>query len=235
MSKLPLIIFLLVLPVRALLAQSSFPDLVGAAFGTRQDLVNGIQFANQYSTVDGHPYFLDGQFHSGSILMTHEVYENQRIRYNLYTQRLEVEYITSSGNLNQFISVPELIPSFTLGSRTFVRMWPGDEPAAYFQVISSGTTAFYIGWTKIKKLSRSDSSREYTFSPPLRKYWMRRGQKLSSFHNKKSFMALFPEAVQKDVSRMLKQRKFSFRQATLTEVEQMIEAALLIHERQRYP
>ena len=235
MSALPLTVILLILPVRALLAQPGFPDLVAEAFGNDQELVNGIQFANHYSTVDGHPYFLDEQFRRGSIHMNKVVYEDQRIRYNLFTQKLEVEYLTTAGNLNQYMSVPELIPSFTLDGRTFIRMGPGEGPLAYYQVITSGSTAFYIGWRKIKKLSRGDSSREYMFSTPLSTYWMKQGEDLSPFHNRKSFIALFPEALQKDISRMLKQGKFSFRQPTVPEAENMIEAALRIYERSKSP
>jgi len=235
MSKLPLIIFLLILPGRNLLAQASFPELVAKAFGSDQELVNGIQFANHYSMVDGHPYFLDEQFRSGSINVNNQVYEGQRIRYNLFSQMLEVEYRTTEGNLNQFMSVPELIPSFTLENRAFVRMQPSDEQTAYYQVISSGTISCYVGWKKTKKLSRSDSSREYQFSAPISTYWLKLGQQLIPFHNKKSFIAIFPEHMKKDISRMLKQERYSFRQASVFEAEEMIQAAIQIYEREELP
>lgn len=235
MYRLPIIIFLLVLTGKDLRAQASFPELVAKAFGSDQELVNGIQFANHYSMVDGHPYFLDEQFRAGSIYVNNQVYEGQRIRYNLFSQKLEVEYQTTEGYLNQFMSVPELIPSFTLGNRSFVCMQPGAEQAAYFQVISSETISCYIGWKKILKLGRSDSSREYQFSAPIRTYWLKLGQKLTPFNNKKSFIAIFPEHMTKEMARMLKQKRYSFRQASVLEAEEMIRAAMQIYERQELP
>ena len=231
MKKLPLIIFLLPMPCGLLFAQVSFPDLVEGFFGSDQELVNGLQFSNQYSLVDGHPYFLDEQFRTGSLVVNDEVYQGQQIRYNLFSQRLELEYRTGEGHLNQIITVPGQIPSFTLGNRYFVRLRPGEEPRAYYQVISAGSVTCYIGWKKVKKLSRSDSSREYMFSDPQSTFWLERDQQYSSFHNRKSFVALFPEHLQKEISRLLKQRKFFFRQSGVPETEAMIKAAMQVYIR----
>lgn len=230
MTRPVIFICLFILPRQALLAQASFPELVSSAFGSDQELVNGIQFANQYSLVDGHPYFLDEQFRQGSLHMNNQVYEQQKIRYNLYTQRLEVEYRSTEGLLNQFISVPEMISAFTLENRNFIRFRPGIESPAYYQVITSGSISCFIGWNKVMRLSRSDSSREYQFSPPQRTYWIKIDQDLLPFHNKKSFMAIFPDQMQKDLARLLKQHKFSFRQATVSQVESMITVAFQLYQ-----
>jgi hypothetical protein len=235
MTKLLPVIFLLVLSLNALFAQPDFPGLVEGAFGNDQELINGIQFSNHYSLVDGHPYYLDTHFREGSLTLNNERYEDRFIRYNLFSQRLEMEYRTPEGYLNQFMTVPELISSFTLGDRVFERMQPGDESVAYYQVISRGGTNCYIGWKKVMKLSRSDSSREYMFSAPMTTYWLNTAQGLQPFHNKKTFIALFPEAIQKEISRLLKRSKYSFRQPTVTEAESMISAALLLYERGELP
>lgn len=230
MLKPVFIIILFLLPVQRIVSQPSFEDLVAISFGSDQELVNGIQFANQYSLVDGHPYFLDEQFRTGSLHTNTQVYEQQRIRYNLYSQRLEVEYRSAEGFLNQFISVPENIPAFSLGKRHFIRLQPGEEPPAYYQVISSGSISCFIGWRKVMRLSRSDSSREYQFSSLQRTYWLRLYQDLLPFHNRKTFLGHFPDQMQKDIGKLLKQHKFSFRQASVSQVEAMVAAAFQIYQ-----
>ena len=230
MSRPAIFIFLFILPVQSLLAQASFQELVESAFGSDQELVNGIQFANQYSLVEGHPYFMDERFRKGSLHTNNQVYEQQRIRYNLYSQRLEVEYRSTEGLLNQFISVPELIPAFTLENRDFIRLKPGDESPSYYQVISSGNISCFIGWKKVMRLSRSDSSREYQFSPLQRTYWMKLDQDLLPFHNRKTFLGLFPDHIQKDLAKLLNQQRFSFRQASVAQTETMIAAAFQIYK-----
>ncbi len=51
--------------MESLSGQGAFADQVDRAFGSSQELVNGIQFTNQYIRADGHPYWIDGGFRTG--------------------------------------------------------------------------------------------------------------------------------------------------------------------------
>ena len=184
MAKLLLLIILLVLPLNALLAQSQFPELVERAFGSDQELVNGVQFSNHFGQVDGHPYFLDEYFRDGAVYMADQLYEHLKLRYNLYTQRVEIEHRYADGSVIQFMSVPELMPSFSLGGRDFVRRQFGDDAPAYYQVVSSGSFECYIGWSKETKTAGNDSSRPYQFTAPKITYWLDLGQDLKPFHKR---------------------------------------------------
>jgi len=235
MQKRSLIIGILLLLIRVMVAQSTFPRLVADAFGSDQELINGIQFSNHFGQVDGHPYFLDERFRNGSINIADQLYEHMNLRYNLYSQRVEIEYRYGNGHLIQFMSVPELIPSFSIEGRIFVRMQLGDGAFAYYQVVSSGSSACYIGWSKDKNIARNDSFRAYQFSAPKRSYWLRLGQDVTPFNNRKTFAGTFPEQIQKDILKMLKQQRFSFKNATVVQAEEMVIAALGIYEMQLLP
>lgn len=230
MTRLIPLIYLLFLSLNALLAQSQFPELVESAFGSDQDLVNGIQFSNHYGQVDGHPYFLDERFHDGSVVVVDQLYEHQKLRYNLYSQRVEIEHRYADGSVIQFMSVPELMPSFSIEGRQFERRQFGDEVPAYYQVLSSGSHTCYLGWSKIKSTARNDSFRAYQFSGPKISYWLDLGQDVKPFHNRKTFVELFPEQIQKEILKMLKQRRYSFKNASPVQAEEMILAALAIFE-----
>jgi len=230
MPKLMLLIYLLVLPLKVLTGQAIFAEQVALAFGSDQELVNGIQYSNNFIHFDGHPYFMDGKFRSGTVYTNNQVYDRTMIRYNLYTQKVEIMYWTVDNKLKFFMSVAELMPTFSLEGKEFIRrQFPEDLPA-YYQVIRSGERVFYIGWKKKLKLSRSDSSREYQFSAPIISYWLEQDRQLSSFHNRKSFMDTFPESRKKEVSRLLKEQKFSFKHASSAEVEKMLKAALGLYQ-----
>ncbi len=57
------LIFILALTLfvsRSLCGQGGFVDRVDQTFGSNQELVNGIQFTNQYILSEGHPYWVDG-------------------------------------------------------------------------------------------------------------------------------------------------------------------------------
>ncbi len=235
MAKTTLLISLLVLTLTSLFGQVAFPDLVVRALGSDQDLINGIQFSNQYRRIEGHPYFFDGRFRAGSVCINNQRYEQIMLRYNLYSQKVEIEYRTVKGHPNQFMSVADQMPSFSLEGLEFRRMQFPDEKPGYYQMISSGKTACYIGWKKDMELSQNNSSRKYEFSPLKIRYWLKLDQQVISFHNRKTFIKTFPLQKQKEISKLLKQRKFSFKHTTAHEAEEMIKATLPLYETENLP
>ncbi len=235
MPKASFLVSLLVLTFPFLEGQVSFPEVVAAGFGSDQELINGIQFSNHYGQIEGHPYFLDGRFRSGSVLVNNQKYEQVKLRYNLYSQKVEIEYRTAEGHLNQFMSVAELMPSFSLEGLEFRRMQFPDKPAGYYQVISSGKGACYIGWKKEMRLTQNRSSGAYEFTLSKTQYWLRLDQQVTSFHNRKSFIAAFPGHRQKEISMLLKKWEFTFRQPSVQKVEAMIKDALRLYEKDNLP
>jgi len=235
MLKPTLLISLLVLTLSALKGQVAFPDLVVRAFGSDQYLVNGILFCNQYWGIEGHPYFLDDRLRLGSVCINNQRYEQVMLRYNLYSQKVEIYYRTVTGNPYWFMSVAEHMPSFSLEGQEFIYMQFPNEPPGYYQVISLGKTSCYIGWKKDMEPSPSNSSSTYKFSPPRIRYWLKYDQQVVSFHNRKTFIETFPVHRQKEISKLLKQCKFSFKQPTIHEVEAMIRAAIPLNETNNLP
>jgi hypothetical protein len=214
--------------------QATFTELVDRAFGSDQELVNGIQFSNHYGRIDGHPYFLDSRFREGSVWVNNQWYDHIRLRYNLYSQKVEIEYRTINGNLNQYMSVPELMPSFSMEGYHFKRMQFPDEAPIYYLVVSSGRSAGYIGWRKELRISHS-SSRDYEFSPAEIEYWLMLEHLLTPFHNRKTFLAIFPEKMRRNVRKYLKKQKYSFRQPSVQKAVEMIKGALLLYEMEKSP
>lgn len=235
MLRPSLLISLLVLTLAALDGQVAFPGLVVRAFGSDQELINGIQLCNQYWQFEGHPYFLDGRFRAGSVCINNQRYEQVMLRYNLYSQKVEIDYRTVKGNQYQFMSVAEHIPSFSLDGLEFRRMQFQDETPGYYQVITVGKASCYICWKKDLELSHNNSSRKYEFNPPKIRYWLKLDQQVVSFHNRKTFIETFPVHIQKEISKLLKQRQFSFKQPTAHEAEAMIKATLRLYEMENLP
>jgi len=234
-AKVTLLINFMVLVLATLNGQVSFPDRVVRAFGSDQELVNGIQFSNHYGRIDDQPYFLDGKFQDGSVYLNSQLYEHVMFRYNLYSQKLEIEYHSKEGHLNQFMSVSEKISSFSLNGHLFKRMkFPG-EAAAFYQVLSSGSSVCYIAWKKKLGTSKTSSNKEHEFTPPELTYSLKLDQELVHFHNRKTFRDAFPEQMQKKISRLVKQQKYSFKHPTVMEVETMMMAALQLYEREITP
>lgn len=228
------LLYLLLLWPVVLSGQQTFPFLVDRAFGSDQVLVNGIQFSNQYIRVDGDPYWRDYQHREGAVCINDQWFSRQIwLRYNMYSSRVEIEYISPEGDRNQLITVPEQMSAFIIDGHEFRRMQMGEEEPAFYQVLPVGSWTCYVQWSVE---TRGGGSSGQSFNPPHRKYWLSpggigfgRGSRIT-FHDRKSYLEAFPPERQKDFKKLLKQEKFSFKQATIAQMEEMIKSTIHLFE-----
>jgi len=211
----------------SLSAQGGFADQVDRAFGSNQELVNGIQFSNQYIRSEGQPYWIDGGFRTGSVCINDRWFEQVQLRYNLYSQKLELGYLTTEGFMNQIITVPENITAFKLEGYTFRRLQIGKNSASYYQVFSTGAYNIFIRWNKNLLGSESTGSR---FDLINREYWMQKEENWKHFKDKHSYLAAFPQEQKKAYKKLLKELDYSFQHATTEEMVAMLKASFRLLE-----
>lgn len=216
---------------RSLCGQGGFVEQVDRALGSNQELVNGIQFTNQYIRSEGQPYWINGGFKTGSICIDDHWFEQLQLRYNLFSQKLELGYLTPEGFMNQIIMVPENISAFVLEGYLFRRLLIGTEAASYYQVVSWGTSTCYIAWSKDLKGSRSSGT---SFSQIKRKYWIQQEDQWISFKNQRTFFHAFPKELRSDLKKLLTQHDYSFQSASTKEMVTLLTASFrLLEERGR--
>jgi len=215
----------------SLYGQGGFVEQVDRALGSNQELVNGIQFSNQYIRPEGQPYWINGGFKTGSICVNDHWFEQLQLRYNLFSQKLELGYLTPEGFMNQIITVPENISAFILEGYLFRRIQIGKETATYYQEISWGGITCYVRWSKDLLGSRTT---ETSFSPIKRKYWMQQEDQWISFKNQRTFFNAFPKELKSDLKKLLIQQNFNFQTASTVEMVALLKASFrLLEERGR--
>ncbi len=212
---------------RDICGQGGFVERVDQTFGSNQELVNGIQFTNQYIRSEGHPYWVDESFRTASVCINDNWFEQVKIRYNLYSQKLELEYHTPKGHMNQIMTVPENITAFLLDGYAFRRVQIGEDLPAYYQVISSESTTCYIGWSRDLKGSRSSGT---SFGPIVREYWIQQGGRWMYFKDARTYVRAFPKEQKKDYKKLLRQQNFYFQRATTEEMVRMLVATMRLLE-----
>jgi len=222
-----LYLLFLSLPI-CLAAQSSFEELVDHSFGIDQGLVNGIQFSNQYILIEGNPYFVSEGYNVGSVCINNTWYDYVPMRYNLYTQKVEIQYLSREGHMNQLITVPEKMSAFLLHGYEFRRMQIKKENPSYYMVLSSAETDCFVEW-RINALGGGSSQRR--FGPMKRTYWISVDEEYVAFDNRKSYLQAFPSERKKEFKKLVKSRKFYFQMATASELEEFIVAALSLYEK----
>lgn len=221
---------ILLIPVN-LSGQGDFAEEVDRALGSNQELVNGIQFTNQYIRSEGQPYWINGGFKTGSMCINDFWFEQLQLRYNLFSQKIELGYLTPEGFMNMIITVPENISAFVLDEYLFRRLLIGEEAASYYQVVSWGTYTCYISWSKDLLGSRSSGTR---FSNVKRKYWMQQEDQWIHFKNQRTFFRAFPKDLKSDLKKLLIQHDYNFQDASTREMVALLKASFrLLEERER--
>jgi hypothetical protein len=229
-----LFLCIVLLPVKAQQdtdSPSGYGELVQWAYGQDQELVNGLQYYNRHPRSLGHPYLLEGWVHQGLVSIRGKLYSNIWIKYDIYAQQVEVEYRTMGGADNQVILVSNRVDDFSIGNYFFKKMNLGEEvdedqnEEQFYQIIGEGRLVWYIRWEK-KLVPLSGDTRfieEYT--SPKRSYLLRLDGSVQPFSNKKGFVKLFPENVQKDIKRLIKSNQLQIRTASTEQLELFIIAA----------
>ena len=192
-------------------AQSLFYEVVRDAYGLDQNLVNGVQYDNRYLRCQGDPYFLGNEFNEGAVTIGGITYSRVLLKYDLVAQHLEIEYRTFTGGANRLIAVNDHIERFFLGSYEFAKTSIPGNPPQFCQVIRTGNFTCLVYWNKSRIPLNNSVQFTEQITKAKRRFWLVQQDSVQEFSNRRSFVALFDPALQKDIRRMLRKRNFVFR------------------------
>ncbi|MCK5137239.1 MAG: hypothetical protein KAR19_15755 [Bacteroidales bacterium] len=201
-----------------------YAKLVVQTYGQDQELVNGMQYYNRHSLSIGNPYLLEGRVRQGSVTIRGESYQDVWLRYDIHSQQVEVEYQTINGADNQVILVSDRLDKFTIGELFFRKMTIDKGREQIFQVIDAGRLVFYISWEKRLVPVSGNSRFIEEFTSAKRSYQLEMDGAVHFFKNKKRFIKLFPEIIQKDVKKLFRKYNIHFRTASPAQLERFMQA-----------
>ena len=225
-------IFFLCLIQLALVAQEGttdpsqeYAELVERAYGQDQALVNGLQYYNRHPQSLGHPYLLEGWVHQGSVSLRGKLYPGLWLKYDIHGQQVEVEYRTMIGADNQVVLVSDRVDNFSIGNYFFEKLKLEGEQEQFYQVLGEGRMVWYIRWEKKLEAVSGNTRFIEEYSSPRRSYLLELDASIHPFNNKKSFIQLFPKAIQKDMKKLIKSNNIQIRTASTEQLELFILAA----------
>lgn len=210
-----LLICLLGNPVLA--QQNGFAGKVLRTYGPNQKLVNGIQYYNRHYRVRNHPYFLNDAYQTGTVVVNGEHFPDVRIRYNLFSQHLELEYETFSEASNALVMVDEHVDGFSLGGYSFARLDLEGEPL-FYQVIETGSFTCYIQRQLDLVMFDQGFQFDEIYSDLESRFLITLHGDTFEFRNRKGFADCFPEPERKVIRRYLRQNHFVFKHAPPDEI-----------------
>lgn len=126
-------------------------NLYYGSTGADRNFINGSVY-QEHMRARGHPFFQEGNWMTGRLVMNGRSYDQLPLKYDIYTDQLLYNHIPESGTCPLVLNKSR-IDSFTLGGHTFrhLRDITADDvqmDAGYYQVITEGRASFYIKWEK---------------------------------------------------------------------------------------
>ncbi len=202
-----------------------FAELVDLAYGQDQDLVNGMQYYNHHPKSIGNPYLLEGFVHQGAVSIRGVVYNGIWLRYNIFSQQVEVEYSTLYGADNQVVLVGDRVDYFRIGEYLFRNERLNGAEKQFYQVIGAGRMLCYISWYKQLIPVSNDSRFIEKFTTPKRRYLLEMDGNISKFQSYRDFIKLFPVSMKKDLRKLVRENHMQFRLATPEQLNLFLMAA----------
>lgn len=193
-------------------------------YGLDQELINGTQYYVHNVQYKGNPFFPEEKFYTGSITLRGKNYGDIQLKYNSYYQYLILAYTDFKEQYNQLIINSSHVDSFALGIHRFQNLSLAGQKERFYQLIQSGPLSCYIHWRKEGHTLDYDSEFKYTheYSSPIGAYYIRYGDQINSFTNRKSFISVFPESLHRDIKKYFRQQHLLLREAGPAEIQDLL-------------
>jgi hypothetical protein len=167
-------------------------------FGLDQDLCSGISYVGQATgSVAGHPYWIDSEWKTGSVIINNKLFENLLLKYDIAGNSLVLNTINLNGQAIHLCLNKYSISEFTMENRKFIR-YPGDNISDnnYFcEVCFDGQIKYLLIKDKVLAVA-TGSSTDFKYKEYFSSYLIIDDQ-LIKFKSKRTLYKLFPDQKKK--------------------------------------
>jgi len=133
-----------------------------------------------------------------------------------------LEYTDFQGRYNQLILNNIHIDSFRLDTYRFQNLQLFGEGLLFYQVVRSGPVTCYIHWTKNIHSTSDDLQYSHEYTGALGTYYLSYQGEIKTFSNRNTFLSIFPESMQGEIKRYLRQQGLSFREAGSADIQNLL-------------
>lgn len=191
-------------------------------YGSDADLVNGEKYYYPYRQSGGDP-FLYPQPRAAMILIHDKEFHGQQLRYDIFNQKLILDYQDLYGAKNSLVLRDEWVETFSFGDRVFVRMKDMEGKEAYFQLVSGGHVNCVYRWSKDHMLNLSSGVSGYYFTEPKKESFLVIEGEFYPYRNNRSFLKALDPGIQRTVKSFMKEGKLKVNKAQDAQVRQLVE------------
>jgi hypothetical protein len=200
-------------------AQNSDPEVLiqlnkffNHEYGLDQKLISGIQYYNKNPRALGNEFLGSGDFADGRLVLNGKEYNDVKIRYDIYNQRINLRFNYDSSAANTVIIENYKIDEFEMNGMLFMKSCYSGYDTSFYQVIAEGRISCLYYW--YKDLTLQTSLRNvYEYSEPRKKFYLLVDSTLTRYTGNITFLKLFNET-KPEVRKYLRKNQIKLRYAS---------------------
>lgn len=199
-------------------------------YGSDADLVNGEKYYYPYRQSDGNPFFFS-ESRPAKIRIHNKEFEGQQLRYDVFNQKLILDFKDIYGSTSSLVLRDEWVESFAFENQNFLRMKGPEGKSGYYQIVAGGYVKCVYAWSKDHLLNLNSGVQSYYFTEPIKDSYLVIDGQFYPFRSNKSFLKAFDPERQKTVKQFMKQSGVKLNKAPDSQVRHIVEYCnSLFHE-----
>jgi hypothetical protein len=205
--------------------QQSITEYLAACemkYGSDADLVNGEKYFYRYRQAQGTPFLFEDP-RSAVITIHEKEFDDQKLRYDIFNQKLVLDYTNLYGANSSLVLRNEWVESFSFDNKRFIRMRGPEGESGFFQLVTDGPITCVYRWSKDYLLNLASGVQSYYFTEPVKESFLVMDGQFHPYRNNRTFLKAFKPENQKLVKQFLKQSKVKVTKAPDPQIRHVVE------------
>jgi hypothetical protein len=169
----------------------------------------------------GNQYFLSSDFITGEVTIRGKSFTGILLNYDIYNQRLLLQYNDESGAVNILEISEAWLERFHLGPSEFIFL-TNEGDSRIYQVLGDGPFYILYHWRKDLRLTNSTGASNYSFSPPQKNRHVLIGGILYPLRSEGGFVGLFKPEHKMEIKSYMHTNKINLKNSSDREMTELI-------------
>jgi len=191
-------------------------------YGNDTDLVNGEKYFYPYRQSQGGP-FLFSEPRAAVIRIHEKEFAGQLLRYDIFNQKLVLDYKDLYGATSSLVLRNEWVESFSFENENFIKMAGPDGKTGFFQLVTDGPIACVYKWSKSYLLNLTSGMQSYYFTEPVKESFLVIGGRFYNYRSNGTFLKPFDPEKQKLIRQFMRQSKIKVKNAPDSQIRHLVE------------
>ncbi len=191
-------------------------------YGRDADLVNGEKYFYPYRQAQGDPFFFP-ETREAVITIHGKEFNNQLLRYDVFNQKLVLDFKDVYGFASSLVLRNEWVESFAFDGYYFVKMKGPEGEPVFFQQLTDGTLTCVYKWSKNYLLNLNSGVQSYYFTEPVKESFLIRDGHFYAYRNNRTFLKAFDPVIQKTIKQFIRQAKLKVNRADNSQIRHLVE------------